>query len=226
MSEIKYVFQFGAGQKQEFVVPETGWREDAADPEVSLPDWTALEYKQCPNCPLDTSACGRCPVAVDIKDIASRFAHIIGYTETKVYVYTEERTYFKQTEVKSALRSLFGLIMANSNCPVLGRLRPLASSHLPFSTFEDTIRRMAGAYLTRQYYKWVDGDEPDFGFYGLDALFKELQQVNQSLSARLQGASSKDSAISAVMEFIQVTGNEKTIWDHMEMLRGELNDGF
>lgn len=225
MPEIKYVFQFGAGQKQEFIVSESGWDESTAD-STDLPDWTALEYKTCANCPLVGTGCTRCPVSVDIKDIAERFSHIIGYTETKVYVYTDERTYFKQTEVKSALRSLFGLIMANSNCPVIGRLRPLAKSHLPFSTFQDTIRRMSGAYLTRQYYKWVDGEEPDFGFYGLDALFKELQTVNQSLSARLQAASSKDSAISAVWEFIEVTGNDKTIWDHLHTLRDELNQGF
>lgn len=226
MSEIKYVFQFGGNQKQEFVVKESGWDEATAADLTDLPDWTELSYKQCDNCPLANSGCTRCPVAVDIKDIAARFAHIIGYTETKVYVYSEERTYFKQTEVKLALRSLFGLVMANSRCPVLGRLSPLARSHLPFSTFEDTIRRMAGAYLTRQYYRWIDGEEPDFGFYGLDTLFKELQEVNQSLSVRLQGAASKDATFAAVMEFIQVTGNDKTIWDHLETLRPELNQGF
>lgn len=210
----------------EFEVDERGWQETADSKLEEHAEWTQLQHKQCANCPLSTDDCKFCPVAVDIEEIAARFKEIIAHTQTKVTVIDDHRTYYKEVNVQAGLQSLFGLIMARSHCPHLGRLRILAQNHLPFGTPDEALRRMAGAYLTKQYHRWVDGEEPDFALYGIEDMFKDLQSVNESLALRLKDASSKDASINAVLEFVKVTKSGSTIWENLERQKEANTDGF
>ncbi|NQZ60502.1 MAG: hypothetical protein HRT88_23895, partial [Lentisphaeraceae bacterium] len=65
-------------------------------------------------------------------------------------------------DVQEGVRSLRGLIMAASNCPILGRMRPLAKHHLPFSELEEMLVRMSGAYLISQYLNKENNEESDW----------------------------------------------------------------
>ena len=79
-----------------------------------------------------------------------QFGTIHSHTEVTTTVVTPERTYVQQGHAQEALRSLFGLIMATSGCPLMLPFKYMARYHLPFSTIEETISRITSTYLLRQ----------------------------------------------------------------------------
>ena len=79
----------------------------------------------------------------------------------------------------TGLQSLFGLMMATSGCPILSRLRPLADYHLPFADIDETVHRVVGTYLMRQYFEGQEtGTEPDLELTALKDYYKELEIVD------------------------------------------------
>ena len=52
----------------------------------------------------------------------------------RITVYTAERNVWKDGLVQKGLSSIFGVVMAKSNCPVMNFLKPMARFHLLFST--------------------------------------------------------------------------------------------
>jgi hypothetical protein len=168
-------------------------------------EWTRLGHHQCKACPLDPAKHKFCPTAVDIEEIAHRFFDTMSTDSADVTVHTRERNYSKRCDAQTYLMSLFGLIMATSACPVMGRLKPLAYFHLPFSSLEETIYRLVGAYLTNQYLVRKAGQTPDWDLDGLRELYTDLNQVNRSFMQRLRSASTGDANVNAQQIFISVT---------------------
>jgi hypothetical protein len=137
-----------------------------------------------------------------------------------IEVVTQERTYSKETDAQTGLRSLLGLIMATSGCPVLSQLKGLASSHLPFANLEETLFRTAGAYLIKQYFIHKDGGTPDLDLTGLDHLYRELQTVNRCFKGRLDTAFSKDSNLNAIGSLLYVAvGVSYSLQDNLMELK-------
>jgi hypothetical protein len=54
-------------------------------PVAELPEWTHLEYSQCPNCPLSTKTHAHCPIAVNISTVADSFSQLNSFQQAKVY---------------------------------------------------------------------------------------------------------------------------------------------
>lgn len=160
-------------------------------------EWTKLEFQQCRNCPLKGEDL-HCPVAVDLQQVTEKFSDIISYSRARVRVITPERTYEKECDAQAGLKSLLGLIMAASDCPILSQLRPMARYHLPFSSVEETIYRTAGAYLLKQYYISQVSGEPDMDLTGLENLYKSLQIVNTDFLQRVRVASNEDANLNAI----------------------------
>ncbi len=198
---IEYVFKMADGTTFHFEVDleRTGQPTTASAQPAT---WTALGYQRCPNCPLNPQVHSRCPVAVDIESITSKFNRILSYTQVAVEVRTPERTYLKQCDAQTGLRALLGLVMASSACPVLARLKGLTHYHLPFATIEETLFRSASAYLLKQYFIFKDGGRPDLNLNGLGQLYEELNRVNTALKARLQSASEADANLNAVVSLL------------------------
>jgi hypothetical protein len=78
-----------------------------------------------------------------------------------------------------------GLLSASSDCPHIEFLKPMAHYHLPFSSREETVYRVVSTYLLAQYFRRQQGKPADAGLEGLKAHYRELQQVNQGMAARL-----------------------------------------
>ena len=172
----------------------------------SHPEWTRLGCHQCPNCPLKPAEVEYCPAALDFADIAQHFTNTASIERADVWVYTRERSYFKNCDMQNILRSLFGLIMASGSCPILSRLKPLAEFHLPFATLEETVHRMAGTYLIRQYLIKSDGSgEPDWELKGLQQFYHELKVVNIALMQRIRKASKDDANVNAIQTFVSIS---------------------
>jgi hypothetical protein len=119
-------------------------------------------------------------------------------------VHTEERSFFKNVDMQSALKSLFGLIMASGPCPVLSRLKPLAHFHLPVASLQETIHRLVGTYLISQYLQQGDGNEADWELEGIEELYREFKVVNMHLMKRIHIASKEDASINAIQTFISI----------------------
>ena len=100
---------------------------------------------------------------------------------------------------QQAVRSLVGLLLALSRCPVMENLRPMAHFHLPFADMEHTQFRALGMYLIAQYLRNGMGLNPDWTLDGLLELYQNLQVVNRKLADRVRAASERDATVNGLI---------------------------
>lgn len=174
---------------------------------IEVQDWQKLEFNQCENCPLSRIECLYCPVAIDLQQVVDDFKQIPADEQATVEVITPERSYSKQVPVEVGLRSMMGLIMATSACPILQKLKPNARHHLPFATQDEFILRSTAFYLMRQYFIYREGQHPDWELMGLIRLNQQLQTVNQALWKRLENVCSGDSNLQALLNFFNLSSS-------------------
>ena len=136
-------------------------------------------------CPLSTSKYNNCPPAADLTEVLERFSKILSWTHVEVYVDTKDRHFYKKTDAQSGLDALVGLIMATSGCPILGKFRTMARTHLPFSSLYETMSRSIGTYLLKQYFVMQDGGDPDWELKGLHDFYEEVSTVNHNFANRV-----------------------------------------
>jgi hypothetical protein len=195
LAGLVYRFEFPDGRKEALHVDP----DAVPGPDAELPAWTELGFHQCLNCPLSSSSTPRCPMAVNFVPLVELFGRLRSYDEVTAQVESEERTVTKRTTVQRALRSLMGLLAASSACPHVNFLKPMAHFHLPFSSEQETIFRVASSYLLAQYLRRGDGGEPDWGLEGLKAHYEEMQQVNAAMAQRMRSIAIDDSAVNALV---------------------------
>ena len=172
---------------------------------ATAPKWTRLEYQQCSNCPLKKEQFSHCPAAVDLHHVIEDFQGLPAIKKALVKVRTPERDYSKQVSLEEGLRSLLGVIMASSSCPVLGRLRPMAEQHLPFASSQEFTLRAISLYLARQYFNSREGRTADWELKGLVATFQQLQLVNQAFWQRIHDTCEGDSNLKAFLTFFSMS---------------------
>src|SRR3990167_7710725 len=103
--------------------------------------WIQLSYNQCSNCPLQASTHTYCPSALDLEEIAKKFADIISTERADVWVHTKNRSFFKNCDVQEALKSIFGLIMASGSWHNRSRLQPLGGFPSHFAVLQHPVQR-------------------------------------------------------------------------------------
>jgi len=195
VAKLVYHFQFPDGRTESLqVVPA-----DPGKVQADLPPWTELGFQQCSNCPLSPSDSPRCPMAVRLVPLVELFGKLHSYDDVSAQVESEERTVIKRTSVQRVLRSLMGLLAASSDCPHVTFLKPMAHFHLPFSSREETIFRVASTYLLAQYFLRQQGMVDDSGLEGLKAHYRELQQVNAGMAKRIGAIRVEDGTINALV---------------------------
>ncbi|MFZ5572331.1 MAG: DUF6901 family protein [Thermodesulfobacteriota bacterium] len=196
----QYEFRFDDGSTKNFELSL-----DAQTITVRLPDtgpkpaWTRLEHHQCSCCPLSPSTHPDCPIAVNIAGLVNEFKDAISSDSCLVKVVTPERTYLKQTAIQEGLFSIFGIIMATSNCPVMNFFKPMARFHLPFSTIDETVFRSTSIYLLRQYFEHKKGHTPDLELTKLDDHYARVQEVNHGILKRTEDVAGKDADKNAII---------------------------
>jgi len=193
---ITYEFAIDGGQSHKFQVDLD--RVPGAGRGSARPPWTLLTFNQCPKCPLSATEHSHCPVALDLEEIVTRFRGLLSFQEVTVNVHTAERSFSKRCDVQTGLRSLLGLVMATSGCPILGRFRSMAYYHLPFANVEETLFRTVGSYLLKQYFVRKAGGEADLELRGLARFYDEVQEVSQAFKERVDAASEKDANMNAI----------------------------
>lgn len=169
------------------------------------PKWTRLDYQQCSNCPLSKEQYSHCPAAIDLYRVIEDFQGLPAVKKALVRVHTPERDYSKQVSLEEGLRSLLGVIMASSACPVLARLRPMAEQHLPFASNQEFTLRAVSLYLARQCFNSREGRTADWELKGLVATFQQLQLVNQAFWQRIHDTCVGDSNLKAFLTFFSMS---------------------
>lgn len=162
------------------------------------PEWARLDNGICPTCPLNTAKYDHCPAAAVLAELGDTFGDLISYTTATVTATSEDRTVSMTTTVQKALRSLMGLYMAASGCPVLGKFKPMARFHLPFSTTGETLFRSAGSYLLAQHFLRQRGEPYEFDLKGLSALYEQVHVINAGLARRFRHNAKGDANINAL----------------------------
>ncbi len=171
------------------------------------PKWTRLCHQQCSNCPLSREQYTHCPAAVDLHRVIEDFQGLPAIQKARVWVKTPEREYSKVVGLEEALRSLLGVIMASSACPVLHKLKPMAQQHLPFANNQEFVLRTISVYLMRQYFNLREGRYPDWELKGLVSSFQQLQLVNQAFWQRILDTCSGDSNLKAFLTFFSMSSS-------------------
>jgi len=199
---IRYTLQTG----DDPLIWDVDWKKEAqVEDSENLPQWTRLDYHQCECCPLKTDNHTHCPAAVRAHEVLTAFKSARSFDSATVVVDTAQRQYRKTLPLQEALQSLLGLLMATSGCPVLGRFRPLASFHMPFSSFEETLFRTVGAYLINQYFEDRAGRNPDWRLSGLKDFYHMLEDLNRDFSSRIKAVEENDAISNALVIFFSTS---------------------
>lgn len=207
---VKYEFQFANGRQWQYVVntdPDEGEEGGEAAAPATPADWTRLDNCRCVNCPLAGKGITHCPAAVSLEPLVEGFRSESAFQKVDVTVTTRERTYSKRTSLEEGLRSLMGLVMATSSCPLLAELRPMAIHHMPFATGDEFILRSVAIYLVQQYFAMRAGAAPDWELKGLIERNRRLQLVNQALWQRIHSASEQDANLKALLNFFSMASS-------------------
>ncbi len=166
-----------------------------------LPFWTVLGFNQCENCPLKAAIHPQCPVAVHLVGVIERLERVVSYDQVRVDVRTSERLVSQETTAQQALSSLLGLIMAASDCPRTGFLRPMARFHLPLASEPETIFRSVASYALAEMLGSNESRPEAFdrAFAGLKEAYAQLHKVNRGIARRLGAATRNDPARNALV---------------------------
>ncbi|MFH2204349.1 MAG: hypothetical protein ABIJ96_14625 [Elusimicrobiota bacterium] len=198
--EFRYSFKFAGGKKKDFVIRlDEHSLELLREPRGKYPEWTLLDNSQCPSCALTKTQRPRCPVAESIVDIVDYFKEVPSTALAQINISTATRKFAKRAPVSDGISALLGLYMVSSGCPVLDKLRPMARTHLPFATHEETMYRVLSMYMLAQYFHLRDGETPDWEMHGLAALMENIRDVNQHFVGRLQRVCKKDAVLNAMV---------------------------
>lgn len=222
--KVVYEFLFPEGKSKTFDI-----ELDRPEPDTKMapPEWTQLTRCQCTNCPLDRQRHQTCPVAEDMVPVVNDFRSENAFQKVTVRVRTEGRTYEKLTGLEEGLRSLLGLIMATSRCPILAELRPMAVHHMPFATTEEFIMRSVSLYLLQQYFAQKNHQAPDWELKGLVKRNQQLQLVNQALWQRIHSVCEGDSNLKALLSFFSMASSVSfSLETQLQKLRQKLEEGM
>lgn len=170
------------------------------------PEWAALEYHKCSNCPLKPSQHAYCPAALNLVQLVQGFNDLDLLDTVKLTVRTADRAVVVSATVQKALGSFIGLLMASSDCPHAAYFRPLARFHLPLATEAETIYRAVTTFAMAQFVRRQAGQEGATDLDGLARIYANLETVNTGLSARLKAAGKDGTIARSLMEWDVFSG--------------------
>jgi hypothetical protein len=194
----KYHFAFEEEDPLEFEVDESA-ETSLEDPDQPVPDWVRLERFRCEHCTLPPGSRTACPAALAIQPIVEAFSRRFSFDTTCATVQVNELSIEAALSNQAAVRSLVGLKLALSACPVLKKLRPMANYHLPFGSREHTTFRFLGMYLIAQYIRHREGLSAEWDLKGLNELLDSVHKVNSHLADRIRAASEADAAVNSLV---------------------------
>lgn len=163
------------------------------------PFWARLDFEQCPHCPLTLQTHAYCPVALNLIPVIERFDRIMSFERMRVEVVSGERRVVHRTTAQEGISSLMGLLIAASGCPLTHFFKPMARFHLPFANKDETLWRAAATFLLSRYFAGRGEQPTDLQLQGLVRIYSDVARLNDALVERLRAASTRDSAVNALV---------------------------
>ena len=207
ISKIKYTLLFSEGREKVFefhfksdTLASIGWVDSKP------PEWTALEFHKCSNCPLKPEQSPYCPAALNISRVVSECRDLDPLEPIRLKVKTHDRILVTATSVQSAVGSLTGLVMAASDCPHTSFFKPLAKFHVPLGGEEESIFRALSVYLVGQFFRHQQGEAATFDLDGLLEVYRRLEVVNSALAGRVKAAGDVDAGVQSFKEWDVFSG--------------------
>jgi uncharacterized protein DUF6901 len=196
----KYIFDLPEGRQVQMDIQLDSQRLNIINncPYV-LPEWAALDFYQCPHCPLSVTTHPHCPLAANLVNIINHLDTLHSHQQIRVKVVMKNRTITQDTTIQKGLSSLMGLVIATSGCPHTTFFKSMARFHLPLADEEETISRVTSMYLLAQYFLKNEGKPADFELKGLMDLYNNMHIINKSIAMRLRAASKTDSTVNAIV---------------------------
>lgn len=165
---------------------------------ATRPDWTRLDFERCPNCNLPDNQ-PYCPAALAMAQFLPQFESKVSYEKAVVEVDMPTRSVVSKTTFQHGMAALIGLVLASSGCPRTRFLRPMAKTHLPFATDQETVFRTLAVHLLRQCVAAGSGAPLTVTFDDLKQNYQQLSRVNSAMSERIRAAITRDAAVNAVI---------------------------
>ncbi|KAB2909669.1 MAG: hypothetical protein LC102_02240 [Ignavibacteriales bacterium] len=197
------------------------------DPKEDLEiEWALMETFACPHCPLDPKVHKYCPLAQNLYRVLKEFSNFNSFEKVEVEVTTVARKYVKETPLQGGLSSLIGILMPASGCPIMGKLKPMLHTHLPFATLDETQIRVFSMYLLSQYLKMKKGEKPDWEMNKLVDIYEDIAILNKNVSKQIIKLSEKDAGINGLIilhnfaEYVTFTINEKLVEEIEYFMKG------
>ncbi len=198
--KFEYLIKFEDGRSQSFdVIVDANTLIIQDDDTVAGPDWALLERNQCEHCPYTPQQKKYCPVAKNLARASETFKDEKSFVKVQVFVKAEQRFYGKNTDLQTALFSLFGLIMASSSCSHLHLFKSMARYHLPFSTMEETNVRALGMYLLSRYVHSLENPQIKVDLSELPSKYEQIEKVNQGIIERIRSLKGGDANKNAIV---------------------------
>lgn len=199
--DVSYRFSRGRGHSSRIALClDDNSLESGPPPAGSLPAWAALDFEQCPHCPLEAGQCSHCPLAARLAGLMQTLGEGVSHERMHVEVRVGDRTVRQTTTAQRGLSALLGLVVATSGCPHTVYLKPMARFHLPFASEEETVYRAVTMYLLACYFRQQQGEAVDFRLEGLTRIYEDLQVVNAAMARRLRAAAQDgDVAVNALV---------------------------
>lgn len=207
INSIQYRLVFDDGRERDF---ELHFRGDSLIPvgwvPARPPQWTALSFHQCTNCPLNAEKVSYCPAALSLAKLVEQTQDLDLLDSVKLKVATAGRVVTVTTTVQKAIGSFIGLLMATSDCPHAAFFRPVACFHLPLASETETMYRAVSSFLLAQYFCAQNGQEAKFDLQGLVDIYQQMETVNTTLAGRLKASGEAGVAAKCMMEWDVVSG--------------------
>ncbi len=194
---IKYLFEYDDGARIQYELDENSYYPEETD--ESCAHWMELDEFRCGVCTLDSSRHKYCPSALAVWPVLKEFNSRVSHEPVTVHVDWHDVQLKVVASTQQAVRSLVGLTLALSRCPVMEKLRPMAHFHLPFGTRQHTQFRALGMYLIGQYMRNSEGLPPDWDLEGLLSMYQDIQQANRKLADRIRAASERDATVNSLI---------------------------
>lgn len=199
--KITYEFKLSGGIEKKFdIVLNKETLALIREKHDAMPDWARLEFKQCSNCPLNTTITPYCPIAANLSGIVREFGGVTGADKAMVLVRVKERSYFKTCSMLEGLSPLLGIIMTTSGCPIMEPLKPMVRYHLPFASLDETVFRMMSMFLMAQFIRSRSGKKPEWTLDGLSRIYEEVKKLNKDFGLRMRAAAKSDANIHALVK--------------------------
>ena len=167
--------------------------------EEPVEDWLAFDTFRCDPCEIPAGSRTTCPAAIAMKPVVELFRRHVSFEKVDLIVEMHGVKLESVLPLQIAIRSLLGLVLAFSDCPVLKRFRPLAHFHLPFGDKEHNTFRVLGMFLIGQYLRDLHGHEPDWKLECLHEFYKKVHRVNVKLADRMRAVPGGDASVNSLV---------------------------